>query len=750
MKYRYSNDRNPHMKMLLHNIQRTVLVLFIFTLFGTTGHAQDEKKAVSIMDAYTNRNFYSMGIPSMHWMNDGESYSFGKRSPKARSMSIYKADAVTGDEELILDIAELTMPGSDEAFSYRSYSWSPQENYLLFTLATKQIWRHSFTGEYIAYDLGKEEFIQLPKHEEGIRNLKFSPDETKIGYVYKDDLYVYDLESKEETQLTFDAEEHVFNGRFGWVYEEEFSITDGWRWSPDSRRIAYWQEDESMVPVVTMTDWTPDHYNLIPIRYPKAGDPNPIMKIGVVELETKETTWMNIGDEVDMYIPRIYWTNQPHTLCIVWMNRLQNEVELILADATDGESRVILSESSKTGWIEIEDDFVRFLKNSDTFIWASERSGWKHLYHYDYQGELIDHVTGGKWEVTAVEGLSEDESLLYYSSTEVSPLERHLYSITLNGKDKKKLTKTEGSHSINLSPGGKYYVDRWSSLKQPTNSILFNGSGEQVRVLKAKTAESYTSAFKWQDREIHDFTTEDGVKIYLSIIKPVDFDPNKKYPVYMDVYGGPGYQVVRNRWPSPVQQWVAGEGFIVVQVDNRGGGGRGTEFKHAVYKELGKWEAHDYIAAAKYLGELPYVDKDNVGIWGWSYGGYMSALTLLLGSDYFKAAVAIAPVTDWKFYDTIYAERYMQRPQDNPEGYKVGSCLEHAEKLEGKLLLIHGGMDDNVHVQNTMQFVHLLEEAGKDFDMRIYPNGNHGIVGSMKSRVAMYKYFMNFFKEHLQ
>ncbi len=736
------------MNLLLRNLRSSILLVLI-VLLAIPAYSQKEKKAVSLMDVYANRDFYTMPIPDMQWMKDGKRYCFQKRAAGKKGTDLYTAEAATGKEEPLLETSSLKTPGSDEAFSYIEYTLSPDESRILFKISEQEIWRYSTTGTYVIYDLKAKVFIALPEHAEGLRNVKFSPDGSKLGYVCKDEIYAYDFASKTETQLTFDAQEHVFNGRFGWVYEEEFSIIDGWRWSPDGKRIAYWQEDERQVPEFTMTDWMPQYNKLIPIRYPKAGDPNPIMKIGVVELAAKKTTWMDIGAETDIYIPRIYWTNDPKKLCIVRLNRLQNNIDVLMADAATGKSTAIISETSSTGWIEIEDDFIVFLKQSDTFIWPSEKTGWKHLYRYDYSGKQLNAVTSGDWEVTGVPGISEDEDYVYFVSTEVSPLQRHLYRAKMNGKDKKQLTTTDGYHNISLSPTGEYYMDSWSSMQSPSKIAFYDEKGKEVRVYKEAKPEAYAS-YKWQNREVTTFKTADGLDLYISILKPADFDATKKYPVYMDVYGGPGYQAVTDRWPQPVHQWIAGEGFVVVQVDNRGGGARGTAFKHAVYKQLGKWEANDYIEAAKYLATLPFVDKDKIGIWGWSYGGYMSALSMLLGAEFFKAAVAIAPVTDWSLYDTIYAERYMQRPKDNPEGYKAGSCIEHADKLKGKLLIIHGGMDDNVHVQNTMQFIDRLEESGKDFDMRIYPNGNHGVVGSFESRIAMYNYFLNFFKKNLK
>ncbi|MAT39067.1 MAG: S9 family peptidase [Ectothiorhodospiraceae bacterium] len=729
-----------------HRISAILGCIFAALLFVQPVYAQD--KPVTLMDVFTNRDWYSMGVPNMQWMDEGDGYTFTRRDTATDATNIWLTDVKTDSETMLVNTAGISMPdGSD--FEFTSYEWSADQSRILFTLNVNRVWRHSTLGTYAVYDRPSQTLIPLPSGDNGLRNVKFSPDGKVVGYVKDDNIWVFDLESKREKQLTFTTDEHVFNGRFGWVYEEEFSIVDGWRWSPDGASIAYWQEDENRVPEFTLTNWMPLHQELISIRYPKAGDQNPVMKIGVVNVSTAETVWMDIGTETDIYIPRIYWTNNPAKLCIVRMNRLQNHLELLLADSKSGSSKVIYDEQSTTGWIEIEDDMIRFLKHSDAFIFPSEKSGFKHLYLYDYEGNEIRALTSGDWEVTSVEGLTLDEDDLFYMSTETSIHERQLFAVEVGTGARRRVTKERGYHSINMNPAATVYLDSWSNLDTPAKIQFFSTEGDELKLISETKPDAFTD-YKWQERKIESFVNDDGVEIFYSIILPADFDPAKKYPVYVDIYGGPGYQAVYDRWPSAVHQWVANEGFIVVQIDNRGSGGRGTAFKHAIYKQLGKLEAADYVATAKHLASLPYVDAERFGIWGWSYGGYMSALTLMLGGGTYASAVSIAPVTDWRLYDTIYAERFMQRPQDNPDGYDVGSCLVHADKLEGELLLIHGGNDDNVHVQNAMQLVDRLVSEGKDFDMRVYPNGTHGVVTSMKQRIGLYQYFMDHFKSTLQ
>ncbi len=733
------------------NRKASVLTLALAMLLLVTGtqdiHAQ--KKPVTLRDVFGNPAFFAPRLANLQWMSDGRHYTYLDFDRESRSFTLMKVNAETDEKEPLLDAATLIPEGSDEAVSFEDYRWQDNTNFLVLTLEERGIWRRSTIGTYAVYDLAAGRVISLPDYDEGVMNVKVSPDGKWVGYVHNDNISIMNLASGDVRQLTSDAMAHVYNGRFGWVYEEEFSIVDGWQWSPDSKRIAFWQENESEVPEFTMTNWMPLYQELIPLRYPKPGEKNPVEKIGVIDLTDGSRRWMDIGAETDQYIPRIRWTRDAETLCIYRLNRLQNHLELLFADVTDGSTRVVVDDRSETGWISVDDgSYLHFLENSRRFLWASERDGWNHLYLYDYDGKLLRQVTKGEWEIVDVLGVTPDESMVYFTATEASAIQRNLYRTGIEEDDFERLTDDDGTHRINLSPTCALYVDSWSSVDHPTRRVLCDGDGDEIRVLGAIDPTVYAE-YHWSEKELFDVTTEDGWVLNCSMMKPANFDPNKKYPVFFDVYGGPGNSSVSNAWPGTMQQWYCSEGFIVVQVDNRGSRGRGTAFKHAVYKQLGKWEVHDYVQAAKYLSTLPFVDSERIGIWGWSYGGYMSALTLLLGEGTFHAGVAIAPLTDWRLYDTIYAERFMQRPEDNPDGYDVGSCIVHADKLQGNLLIIHGGMDDNVHVQNTMQFIDRLEEAGKQFDMRIYPNGNHGVAGGMRSRFGLFEYYMDYMKEHL-
>ncbi len=736
---------------MTHPLRRAIPSLLLLAILAAAPRSlpaqAPAKKNFTLEEILTGGRFMGRGgIRGFKWLKSGDRYSYLDSEKGSKTQGIYAASASTGKAELMVDLGNIKEPGADNPISMSDYNWSPDESKILFTLDVKALWRYSRTAHYFVYTLKDGSLKGISKGPGDVMNAKFSPDSRKVGFVRGGDIYVYDIASDTETRLTTDGAEHLFNGKFGWVYEEEFSITDGWRWSPDGSRIAFWQENETNVPEYTLTDWMPLHQELTKIRYPKPGDPNPVMKIGVVSLDTKQIRWMDIGADTDIYIPRIQWTADPSTLSIIRLNRLQNHLELLFADAATGDTRLVLEEKTN-GWFDVESDFPLFLGDKKQFFWHSERDGWDHLYMYDYSGKLVNQVTKGDWEVDEVARVDEKHKTIFYSSTEPSPIERHLYSIRFDGSKKTRLTTIPGSHSFDMSPSGDYFIDRYSSVTLPPQQTMRDREGAEVRKIVENKGEAFTD-YNMARRELITFMTADGVTLYASLLKPPDFDPGKKYPVLFDVYGGPGSQSVRNSWTGLYHQLLAQKGYIVFQMDPRGTGARGAAFKFMSYKRLGAYEVADFVEGARFLASQKYVDPKRIGIWGWSYGGYAAAMTLLKAGDYFKAAIAVAPVTDWKFYDTIYTERYMQRPADNPDGYAKGSCVEFAKDLKGKLLLVHGGQDDNVHLQNSVHLIDALEKANKQFEMRIYPNGNHGIGGG-NIRLNLYTMMLEFLEKNL-
>ncbi|KAA3623177.1 MAG: S9 family peptidase, partial [Bacteroidetes bacterium] len=565
--------------------------------------------------------------------------------------------------------------------------------------------------------------------------------------------YVKNLENNRTTQITKDGEYNkIINGGLDWVYEEEFHFSRGFEWSVDGKKIAFYRFDESEVPEFTYTNYNDDLYpEYITFKYPKAGERNSDVTIHIYDTESGKTIDAATSTAQDHYIPRITWTQDPAQLCVTRLNRHQNELELLLVDAKSGKSSLLLKEKNKY-YINIVDNLT-FLKNKKQFIWTSEMDGWNHIYLYNMNGKKERQITKGPWEVTEFYGLDEKRGLVYYQAAENSPLERQVYSMSLNGKRKQTLAGEKGWNSAQFSNTFDYFVLNFSTANTPTVYSVFDDQGRLVRVLEDNAnLLSIQQNYTLNDVEFFNFTTKDDVDLNGYMIKPAYFNENRQYPVFMYLYGGPGSQQVTDRWKGQNYWWfqmLAQKGFLVVCVDNRGTGARGESFKKMTYLQLGKYETIDQIEAAKYIGNLPYADADNIGIFGWSYGGYMSSLCLFKGNDVFQAAIAVAPVTNWKWYDTVYTERFMRTPQENPDGYRDNSPIYFADRLEGDYLLVHGMGDDNVHFQNTAEMANALVNANKQFDTYFYPNRNHSIYGG-PTRLHLYQKMTDFVMEKLK
>jgi dipeptidyl-peptidase-4 len=560
------------------------------------------------------------------------------------------------------------------------------------------------------------------------------------------------LSSGEEKQITLDGKNNeIINGRSDWVYEEEFSFAQAFYWSPDGKHIAYYKFNETEVPEYSMTMFEGLYPYDYRYKYPKAGEKNSVVSIHIYTLENGATKSVEIGSEKDQYIPRIRWTQNANSLCVLRMNRHQNKLDYLLADAASGNSRVMMTEEDKY-YIDIEKEQLTFLANGKQFINASERDGYNHLYLYDMNGKLIKQITKGNWEVTDIYGIDQKKGLIYYQSTESSPLQRDVYVIGFNGVAKRKISTLSGTNSASFSTDFSYYILSNHSAKSPIYVSLHDNSGKVIRVLEdnAKTKKTY-SEYQISPTEFFSFTTSEGVSLNGYMIKPANFDASKKYPVFLYVYGGPGSQNVADAWGGARSVWfnyLAQKGYIVACVDNRGTGFRGAEFKKMTYLNLGKYETMDQIETGKWFAKQSYVDPNRIGIWGWSYGGYMSSLCITKGADVFKLAIAVAPVTTWRFYDSIYTERYLRTPQENKAGYDDNSPINYAKLLKGKFLLIHGTGDDNVHFQNSVMFSEALIQANKQFEQAYYPNKNHGISGG-NTTLQLYRKMTDFVLNNL-
>lgn len=684
---------------------------------------------------FASSEFRVGGLAPRQWLRDGERYSTVTFDSQTNTTDLWIESARTGEKTRIIDGSTLIPEGRDQPIPIEGYRWSDDESKLLIYTNAQQVWRQATKGIYYVYDLSTRRLTPVSTVEGWQQFAKFSPDGTKVGFVRDNNLFVTDLATGRETQLTHDGSETIINGTFDWVYEEELGLRDGWRWSPDGKRIAFWRLDQSPVKTFYMIDELGLYAQTIPLRYPKAGEANSIARIGVIELADGKVTWIDTGEDTDVYLARMEWAASPTELVVQRLNRHQNRIDVLMADARTGKTRLLFAETSDT-WVDVDNDMT-WIKGGKQFLWTSDRDGYNHLYLYNRDGSLVRQITKGPWDVIGYYGIDEKNDWIYFSASEKSPLERHLYRVRLNGKGFQRITSEPGTHAVNMNSGLRYYIDTYSRAGTPPTMRLHQIDGKPIRTLvdnsevTKKVAEAGLRA-----PEFFTFKTSDGVELNGWMIKPADFEPSRKYPVLMYVYGGPGSQTVVDSWGGNRYLWhqlLAQNGFIVVSIDNRGTGARGSAFKKVTYLNLGKWETHDQIEGARYLASLPYVDASRIGIWGWSYGGYMTALTMMKGGDLFRAGIAVAPVTDWKLYDTIYTERFMRTPQENPEGYSQGAPVEQVEGLTGRLFVIHGTADDNVHFQNAVQLASALQKAGKQFDFMLYPNKNHSISGGNTS-----------------
>ncbi len=696
------------------------LLLALAIVFPARAHAQQKARFANLDDA----------LRSGGALAGRARFSYLDRDPQTKKEVIRAFDPGTGRDTLLFSAEGMTFPGTTDPFAYESFQWARDSKHLVFQTKFKQIYRRSGTSDYYVFSLA-DKSTQLATS--GARTAELSPNGAMLGFERGGDMYVTDLATKKETRLTSDGKEHVFNGRFDWTYEEEFGMAQAWNWSPDSRFIAFWQVDETAEPVVQLSDFSGRHNEWDQIRIPQPGDSNATVRIGVVDVKGSKKTWLDTGEKGEFYIPRIYWTSRPDTIAVITLNRKQNDMKLFFFDIHTGGKRQVMEEKSST-WIDVYDfyagiqDMMTFPEGSHEFFWISDRDGWQHIYRYDYSGKLVKQVTSGKWSVTRIEGSDPKTQTIYYTGTQASPVQRQLYAIKYDGTGQRRITTTQGTHRIDMSPSTAFYIDRWSSVKQPQQVELWATTGKKLKTLEDNAAVSeWLASHAYSPAEIFTFTSSDSARIDGNMIKPVPFDSTRKYPVIFAIYGGPGSQQVYDQFAgSAWSQWLAQEGYIVVGLNNRGTNNYGSAFMKTVYHDLGKWEAHDFAEAAKYMGTLPYVDAKKIGIMGTSYGGYSTVFTMEAYPDIFSVGIANSAVGDWGLYDSIYTERYMDVLADNAAGYQRSSAIAGAGKIKGHLLVIHSMMDDNVHPQHTMQLLTALTNAGKDVDTRIYPPGHHG------------------------
>ena len=730
---------------------RKLAVLFSIGLLAiNTVLAQD--KEVSVAAIYDG-TFRTEGMDVLRSRNNGTQYTLLNydRVNKIQTIDLY-------EYETLEKTATLLSTEDLEGISYMSsYTFSADESKVLLATDLTPIYRRSTLGSYFVYDFNDKSLIKIA--DVGIQEPSLSPDGSKVAYGYENNIYLFDLKTKQTEQLTFDGEKNrIINGITDWVYEEEFGFVRAFEWSPEGTHIAFLRFDETEVPEYSMPIYGEDLYpTLQTFKYPKAGENNAVVSLHLIELEGVKTATIPVDA---YYIPRIKWKNNPDELAFQTFNRHQNELVLYEFNKRSGALSVLHTERD-AAYLDVNDNLT-FLVD-DSFIWSSEKDGYNHLYLHDKSGKEKRQLTSGDWEVTSYYGYDEKRKKIFFQSTAMGSINRDVYSVGINGKNLRRLTAQDGVNRASFSADFTYFINAHSNAVTPPSYTL-NTTVPKKRVRDANAGQSLMlktivdntallntlEDYNISPKEFSTLTVN-GNDLNMWMIKPADFDPSKKYPLLMFQYSGPGSQSVSNTWMSANDYWyqlLQSKGYIIACVDGRGTGFKGRDFKKSTYLQLVRYESDDQIAAAEQLSALPYIDENRTGIWGWSFGGDMAMHSILKGNEVFETAISVAPVTSWRFYDTIYTERFMRTPQENPEGYDLNSPLNYADQLKGKLLLVHGSADDNVHFQNTMRMVEALVQANKQFDWAVYPDKNHGIYGG-KTREQLYTKMTQFILNNL-
>ncbi len=740
--------RNHSFKVLL------VMSLSLFFLIPIFIFAQ-EKEQLTVEWIYSKARREVTALPAFNWLKDGTLILFDNSKPDS-VRTFEKLNPKTGKRTAILDQKKVLLSAKDllgetdapkSLFFPEAFDGNGQRAVYLMN------------GDIFLLDLKTAKFEQITKTRPEEKSVHFSPDGTMIAFIRDNDLYVYNIKEKFEKRLTTDGSETMLNGTLSWVYWEEiFGREDiGYWWSDDSKAIAYLQTDESPVSLMYFVDFKPNVPNLIKQRYPKAGGKNPIVRVGIAEVDNPKTVWVDIADTTYEYIIRVKWLPDSKRISVQTMNRQQTELELYFADRFTGKADHIMTETD-TGWVNIHDDLY-FLKDGKHFLWASERDGFEHLYRFTMDGKLVNQITRGNWAIhsaggiywvgQAVVAIDEKNELVYFTALEKSSIERHLYRIKFDGSGMQRLTQQDGVHVIAFSPTNNYYLDLFSNVKKLPTLTLYHNDGKIVKEL-GKSKPELIEKFQIQTPELLTIPTRDGFPMPAWILKPKDFNPDKKYPIILNVYGGPSAPTVINSWSGSIyfDQILVNNGFLVANVDNRSATAISKKLENTIlYNAWGGGELNDLVDAVKWFKDQSWIDSERVGIWGWSGGGSFT-LNAMTNSNEFKAGIAVAPVSDWHYYDSKWAECIMKRPEDNPEGYEKTSLVKSAKNLHGRLLLVHGTYDDNVHIQNTWAFVDELIKADKMFDLMIYPMRQHGI-SDQPARIHLYNTMLEFWKKNL-
>ncbi len=697
----------------------------VLLIIPALGFSQSDTKKITLEDIFVKRVFSVSGFEQEKHLSDGEHYA--KYDDDDNIVTAGYTDGETVNTILTAQYIKDNIEGT-----VSDYTFSKDEKKILISANQKPIYRRSYEADYYVYDI-ESKSVKKVNDDRKVEMALLSPDGNYVSYIFENNLFIKNIALNEITQITKDGKRNdIINGMPDWVYEEEFGMPRAYFWSDDSKKIAFIRFDESNVKQYTLQDYNKENYpEVITYKYPKAGEDNSKTGVFVYDIPSANIAQAELGSDSDIYIPRICWTKDSELLSITRMNRLQNKLDILLWDLQANTCKLILTEESNT-YVDENYDLTFLADNS--FLRLSQQDGYRHIYRYDIKGSLVKQITIGKWEVNNIAGVDEKNQTLFYISDEPSVIDKAVYSINFDGSGKKLISKEHGNTMADFSKGCRYYLSIYSDANSPYEfSIKSSSDGKTVRMLDDnKKVLDKMHEYGFVKKEFFKFKTSSGTELNGYIMKPDKIKDGEKLPVLMTVYGGPGSQQVLNAFSSfdyIWHQYICQHGYIIACVDNRGTGGRGEEFEKCTYLKLGEYELEDQIEAAKYLGSIPYVDKNRIGMWGWSFGGYMSTLCITKGADYFSTAIAVAPVTDWRYYDNIYTERYMRKPSENEEGYKAYSPLYYTDLIKGKFLLVHGLEDDNVHPQNSFQLINELVKSNKQFEMQVYTNKNHNITG---------------------
>ncbi len=742
---------------------RKLLILCLFIAFGSAGYSQVDEGLLTVDRIFNSGEFRSQRAGSVDWLPDGTGYiSLDPSISVKGGVEFVKHNPKDGGSVVLVTAENLIPQGSKEPLSVESYSWSPDNSKLLIFNNGKQVWRYNTRGDYWVLNMADKKLYQLGKNlpASSLMFAKISPDETRAAYVSGHNIYVEDLKTSEVKALTTNGSKTLINGTFDWVYEEEFDCRDGFRWSPDSKRIAYWQLDASGVRDFYMINNTDSLYSyIIPVQYPKAGQTLSSCRVGVINAEGGETVWMKLqGDPRNNYIPRMEWAVSSNELLIQYFGRRQNTNQVFLANAATGDLTNILTETDEA-WLDPIDN-LKWLDSGKSFTWISERTGWKHIYIVSRDGKVVKPVTSGNFDVIEVKLIDDKKGYIYYIASPENPTQRYLWRVKINGKGKpERLTPVNfsGTNDYSISPNATWAIHSYSSVEIPNESYLITLPDHKVlkQLVDNKKLKEAIAKIKKLPVEFFKVTIDSNVDIDGFMIKPYNFDSTKKYPVLFYVYGEPASTTVNDRWGGAQYLWhtmLAQKGYIVVSLDNRGTPSpKGREWRKSIYLKMGVLNSSDQAKAAIEIGKkFSFIDTNRYGIWGWSGGGSSTLNAMFRYPDIYKTGLAVAPVADIHLYDAIYQERYMNTPQNEPQAYINGSPVTFAENLKGNLLIVHGTGDDNVHYQGTERLINKLIENNKHYTMLSYPNRTHGIREGKGTTIHLYNELTRYLLENLE